>query len=65
MVGWMRGEEERSDSDSLLTYICLFVVLDELGELKVSSNDSDLETEDEKRRGHQTGEGVNRRTCFQ
>lgn len=40
MDGWMRGGYEQS-----LTYIGLFVVLDELGELKVSSNDGDLKKE--------------------
>ncbi len=39
MEGWIE--------ELLLTYICLFVVLDEFSELKVSCNNGDLEREEE------------------
>lgn len=44
MDGWIK-ESKRQSAALLLTYISLFVVLDEFSKLKVSSNNGDLETE--------------------
>lgn len=41
---WMKERKGQSTA-LLLTYICLFVVLDEFSELKVSSDDGNLDTE--------------------
>lgn len=46
--GWME-ERKRESAALLLTYICLFVVLDEFSELKVPSNNSHLERNRERR----------------
>ncbi len=46
--GWM-GAKRRETAVLLLTYICLFVVLDEFSKLKVSSDNCNL-------RGKQTAE---------
>lgn len=52
-------EKKRGAAALLLTYICLFVVLDEFSELKVSSNNGDLQKEIDGQRGGRSRETHN------
>ncbi len=49
-------EKKRRASALLLTYICLFVVLDEFSKLKVPSNNGHLEREIDRQREREEGE---------